>query len=128
MMGFTTSWAQVTYSSTPDSSKSTVSIKVTDMLNIPSYMSVAPSPSANQEHSVELGYKRTVSYNNLNVFETYDSASHQAKLQLTIATRFLIEVSGEVITDPSQLFSFLDRTDIQSLKRIAETGTTNQGK
>ena len=128
MMGFTTSWAQVTYSSMPDSNKGTVSIKITDMMNIPSYMSVPPSALNSSSRSTGSGYKRTLNYNNLNVLETYDSTSHQAKLQITLATRFLIEISGAGIIDPGILYSFLDKTDVEGLKKIADNGANNRGR
>jgi len=128
MMGFTTSWSQVTYSSSSDSCRCTVSIKITDMLNIPSYMSIAPSTSGSSGLQVVSGYRKTVVYNNLSVVETFDSTSHQAKLQVTLATRFLVEIIGEGISNPMTLYSFLDKTDLDGLKRIAQGGTSNQRK
>jgi len=122
MMGFTTSWAQVSYSSEPDSNKGTVSVKITDMLNIPSYMSIPPSSMKTSRPAVS-SYKKTTSYDSLTVLETYDSTTHQGKLQITLATRFLIEITGEGIGGPEILYSFLGRTDIDSLKKAALAGT-----
>ena len=128
MMGFMTSWAQVTYSSSADSNRGTVSVKITDLLNIPSYMSIPPSPSGNADASPGSGYKKTVTYNNMNIFETYDSTAHQGKLQFTLATRFLIEISGNGVTDPGVLYTFLDRTDIAGLEKFVQAGSGSRGK
>lgn len=125
MMGFATSWAQVKYSSSSDSNKCTVTIKITDMLNIPSYMSLPPSPSENPAGPTGSEHKKTVSYDSMNVVEACDSASHQAKLQVTLATRFLIEINGEGVVGPSVLYLFLDKTGIEGLRRIAQAGTNN---
>jgi hypothetical protein len=128
MMGFVTSWAQVTYSSSPDSNRGTISVKITDLLNIPSYMSIMPSAVGNPNLSPESGYKKTVTYNNMNVFETYDSTAHQAKLQFTLATRFLIEISGSGVTNASVLYTFLDKTDTAGLEKAAQANSGSQGR
>jgi hypothetical protein len=128
MMGFVTSWAQVTYLSSADSNSGTISVKITDMLNISSYMSIPLSPQGNSNPSTVSGYKNTVSHNNMNVLETYDSTSRQAKLQLTLATRFLIEINGSGVTSPGVLYLFLDRVDVDSLEKIAQTAAGSQGR
>ncbi len=128
MMGFATSWAQVKYSSSSDSNKCTVSIKITDMLNIPSYMSLPPTPAENPARPVGSEQKKTVSYDSMNVIETFDSTSHRAKLQVALATRFLIEINGEGLAGPSSLYLFLDKTGIEGLKRIAQAGPNNPMK
>lgn len=125
MMGFATSWAQVRYSSSSDSNKCTVSIKITDMLNIPSYMSLPPSPAEDPARPTGSEHKKTVSYDSMNVIETYDSTSHQAKLQVTLATRFLIEINGEGLVGASVLYLFFDKIAIEGLKKIAQAGTNN---
>jgi len=126
MMGFTTSWASVIYSSHPDSNKAMISIKITDMLNIPSYMSIPPSSSTSPNQATGTGYRKTVSYGGLSVIETYDSTLHQAKLQLTVATRFLVEINGDSVADSSVLYSFLGKTDIDGLRKIAAGGAGGQ--
>lgn len=128
MMGFVTSWAQVTYSSSTDSNRGTVSVKITDLLNIPSYMSIPPSPYGNSNLSTESGYKKTVSDSSVNVFETYDSTAHQAKLQSTLAKRFMIEISGNGMKGPGVLYTFLDKTDIAGLERVGQVGSSSQVK
>ncbi len=119
MMGFTTSWAQVQYSSIGDSNKNTISIKITDMLNISSYMSIKPSTSGNPDTSAGSEHRRTLDYKNMSVIETYDTTLHQAKLQVSLATRFLIEISGDGVADSGALYPFLDKTDTDGLKAIA---------
>lgn len=128
MMGFVTSWAQVAYLSSADSSGGTVYVKITDMLNIPSYMSIPLSPPEKSDSSTVSGYRKTVVHNNMSVFETYDSTSRQAKLQLALATRFLIEINGSDVRSPEVLYAFLDRIDVDSLEKITQTGTGGQGK
>jgi len=127
-LGFVTSWAQVTYSSSSDSNRGTISIKISDLLNIPSYMSITPSPDGNSNLSTETGYKKTVNYNNMNVFEIYDSTAHQAKLQFTLAKRFLVEISGNGVTNTGVLYAFLDKTDIAGLEKVAQTGSGGKEK
>lgn len=120
MMGFSTSWAQVIYRAATDSINGTVSVKITDMLNIPSYMSIAPTLNAKLDRETGTGYEKTVMYKDAKVLETYDSASHQAKLQLSLANRFLIEISGEDVRDPEALYAFLDKTDLDGLRKIVQ--------
>ncbi len=69
MMGFVISWAEVIYSSSDDSSRGTVYVKITDLLNIPSYMSIPRLRDGHSSLSKESGYKRTFSCDSLNIFE-----------------------------------------------------------
>lgn len=127
MMGFSTSWAQVTYRAATDSVDGKVSVKITDMLNIPSYMSIASAVNTELDHETGTGYEKTVAYKDMKVLETYDSTSREAKLQLTLMSRFLIEISAEGIDDPKTLYEFLDKTDLEGLRRIAQpAGSTKK--
>ena len=120
MMGFSTSWAEVTYRGVIDSVDGTVSVKITDMLNIPSYMSIAPALNTELDRETGSGYEKTVTYNDMKVLETCDSTSREAKLQLTFMNRFLIEIGAEGIEDPKALYAFLDKTDLEGLKKIVQ--------
>ncbi|MCL4511999.1 MAG: hypothetical protein M1470_13145 [Bacteroidetes bacterium] len=120
MMGFSTSWAQVIYRYSTDSISSTISVKITDMLNIPSYMSV----SGDVDKETETGYEKTVLYKNIKVLETFDSTSQEAKLQLPFADRFLIEITGNNIPGTKSLYGLLDKTNLEGLdKSIPPAGS-----
>ena len=116
MMGFSTSWARVNYRSTIDSS--VLSTKITDLLNIPSYMSIVPSMNGDSVHSAPSGYEKLVSYRDLKVVETYDSVNHQVKLQTYYANRFLLEINGTGISNPSILYELLDKINFEGLKGL----------
>ena len=125
IMGFTSSWAEVAYSARTDKNRAGISIKITDMLNIPSYMSIPISPSDSSNHQMLSAHKNTVVHKKMSVFETSDSTLHQARLQTAVATRFLIEINGNGISLADSLYPFLDSTDVEGLKKIAETGGIN---
>ena len=117
MMGFATSWAQVRYVSSGDSTKGTISVKITDMLNLPSYISMM----GDVDKKSETGYERTVFYNGLKILESYDSVSHQGKLQFQVANRFLIEITGSGISGTQPLYGLLDRTNISGLVKLVQS-------
>ncbi len=114
MMGFSTSWALVTYTLPPDSSEIQLSVKITDMLNIPSLS--MPLPNINRQTSD--GYEKTVVYKGIRVLETCDSTDRQEKLQFPLAGRFLVEISGKGTQDISELYGLLDITDLSGLKKL----------
>jgi len=116
MMGFSTSWAQVDYRSSSDSSA--LSSKITDLLNIPSYMSMVPSMEGDTLRSTPTGFEKLVTYKDLKVMETFDSTTHQTKLQAYFAGRFLLEVNGQGITDPHILYELLDKINFDGLKAL----------
>ncbi len=128
MMGFASSWAEVTYAARADTTGKEISVKITDMLNIPSYMSIPISPSDSSSQYVHSGRRKTVTYKNMSVFETSDSTLRQAKLQTAVATRFLIEINGDGISIADSLYPFLDSTDVEGLRKIAQTGVINTEK
>ncbi len=116
MMGFATSWAQVIYRADTDTSRSTISVKITDMLSIPSYMYVA----SDVDKETPTGYEKTVLYDGIRVLETYDSTSEEGKLQLPVASRFLVEVTGSGIKSTTPLYNLLDRINLQSLEKLGK--------
>lgn len=111
MMGFATSWAQVGYVSSEDSTGGAVSVKITDMVNLPSYVSMA----ADVDKRTDTGYERTVLYDGFRVLEVYDSVSHMGKLQAPVANRFLVEISGTGIGSTRTLFGLLEKTNLAGL-------------
>ena len=115
MMGFSTSWAQVNYQFSTDTSRSSISVKITDMISIPSYMNV----TGDVDKETGTGYERTVVYKGIRVLETFDSVSRQAKLQLPVANRFLVEITGTGLESTKSLFDLLGRTDIEGLTKLA---------
>jgi len=121
MMGFNASWAQITYTAASDSVSGTISIKITDMLNIPSYMPVPSPTNGDVSRMTPTGYERTIVYRDLRVHEIYDSAAHQAKLQSSLAERFLVEITGDGIAGPKALYGFLDKVDLDGLRKVAQT-------
>ncbi len=117
MMGFSTSWAQMTYWSDSASIPGSISIRITDMLKIPIYMSA----TGNVDKETETGYERTVYYNGIRVLETFDSTSATGKLQFPVAGRFFIEASGSGIQDTRILYALLDSTDIAGLEELGRS-------
>lgn len=117
MMGFATSWAQVSYISSGDSTKGTISVKITDMLNLPSYASMM----GDVDKKSETGYERTVFYDGLKVLESFDSVSHQGKLQFPVSNRFLVEISGNGILGTQPLYGLLDKTNIAGLVKLVQS-------
>ncbi len=111
MMGFATSWAQVGYVSAEDSTGEAISVKITDMVNLPSYVSMA----VDVDKKTDTGYERTVLYDGFRVLEVYDSVSHQGKLQAPVANRFLVEISGTGIGNTQALFGLLEKTNLAGL-------------
>jgi hypothetical protein len=124
MMGFSTSWAQVEYRCQEDSG--IISIKITDLLNIPSYMSAASSVNADTIRTTPVGYERVTSYKNLKVVETYDSVSQQGKLQAYFANRFLFEINGKKINRTDILYAFLDKINLDGLRAISQDSKNNK--
>lgn len=116
MMGFSTSWAQVVYRLDTDTSRSSISVKITDMLSIPSYMSI----SGDIDKETETGYEKTVLYKTIRVLETYDSSTKEGKLQLPVARRFLVEISGTGIESTKPLYGLLDRVDLHGLEKLGQ--------
>lgn len=116
MMGFSTSWAQVVYRLSTDTSRSSISVKITDMISIPSYMNV----TGDIDKETETGYERTVLYKDIRILETFDSVSRMAKLQLPVASRFLVEVTGSGLESTKSLFDILGKTDIEGLIKLAQ--------
>ncbi len=114
MMGFATSWAQVNYVVPADSSNGRISVKITDMLNLPSYVSML----GDVDKKTENGYERTVFYDGLKVLESFDGVDRQGKLQFPVANRFLIEITGYDILNTRPLYGLLDRTDIAGLVNL----------
>ena len=115
MMGFSTSWAQVIYRLSTDTSKSSISIKITDMVSIPSYMNI----TGDVDKETGTGYEKTVVYKDIRILETFDSVSRLGKLQLPVANRFLLEISGTGLESTKPLFDILGKTDIEGLIRLA---------
>lgn len=120
MMGFSTSWAQVIYHLATDTSESSISVKVTDMVSIPSYMNV----SGDIDKETRTGYERTVLYNGIRVLETYDGVSRDAKLQLPVANRFLVEITGTGMQSTRPLYNLLDKMNIEGLKKLAQSANS----
>ncbi len=116
MMGFATSWAQVIYMMFTDTSRSSITVKITDMLSIPSYMDV----TTDVDKETGTGYEKTVLYKDIRILETFDSASRDAKLQLPVAKRFLVEITGTGVDSSKPLYGLLDRTDVEGLKKLAQ--------
>ncbi len=120
MLGFATSWAQVVYRLDTDTTRSTISVKITDMVSIPSYMSI----SGDIDKETETGFERTVLYKGIRVLETYDSSSEEGKLQLPVASRFLVEVTGSGIGNVVPLYDLLDKVSLGELEKLGQaTGT-----
>ncbi len=115
MMGFSTSWAQVVYSLDTGSVASTISVKITDMLSIPSYLSAF----GDVDKQTATGYQKTVVYKTIRVLETYDGASHSGKLQLPVASRFLVELTGAGIYSTNPLYDLLERVNLSGLAKLA---------
>lgn len=114
MMGFATSWAQVIYRLDTDTSRSSIFVKITDMLSIPSYMSMP----GDIDKETETGYEKTVVYKTIRILETYDGSNKQGKLQLPVAKRFLIEISGDGIKSTGPLYDLLDRLNLEGLEKL----------
>ncbi|MFZ1081836.1 MAG: hypothetical protein WAO19_07915 [Candidatus Kryptoniota bacterium] len=126
MMGFSTSWAQVNYHSSTDSSA--VSARITDLLNIPSYMSIAPPVNSDSIRSTPVGYEKTVMYKDLKIMETYHGTTHRAKLQSYFANRFLLEINGENVSDTNVLYGLLDKINLDGLRALIQPSQINNGK
>ncbi|HEY9165651.1 MAG TPA: hypothetical protein VIS48_05765 [Candidatus Kryptonia bacterium] len=118
MMGFSSSWAQVNYIYTTDSSVSSISVKITDMLNLPSYMSISPTISGDMDRETETGYERTTMHKDTKVLESYDTVAHQGKLQFLVARRFLVEITGMFISNTKPLYALFDMIDLDGLRKI----------
>jgi hypothetical protein len=116
MMGFSTSWTQVVYLLSTDTSKSSISLKITDMVSIPSYMDV----SGDVDKETPTGYEKTVLYKDIRVLESFDSVSRSGKLQLPVSSRFLVEITGTGMESTELLYNLLDRTDIEGLRKLAQ--------
>lgn len=116
MMGFSTSWAQVIYRFDTDTSRSSISVKITDMVSMPSYMSL----TGDVDKETENGYEKTVVYKDIRILETYDSVSEEGKLQLPVANRFLVEITGSGLGNTRPLYDLLDRIDLAGLKKLGE--------
>lgn len=116
MMGFSTSWAQVVYHLDSNGVTRTMSVKITDMLSIPTYLSLFNDV----DKRTATGYERTVIYKRIRILETYDSASHDGKLQFPLAKRFLVELTGSGIESTVPLYEMLDKMDLEGLARLAQ--------
>ncbi len=116
MMGFSTSWAQVIYQLSTDTSRSSISVKITDMISIPSYMNV----TGDVDKETGTGYEKTVVYKDIRILETFDSVARQGKLQLPVANRFLVEITGTGLESTKSLFELLGKTDIEGLIKLAK--------
>lgn len=114
MMGFATSWAQVIYRSDSGTSRSSISVKITDMVSIPTYMSM----SGDIDKETETGYKKTVVYKTIRVLEIYDSSTGEGKLQLPVANRFLVEITGSGIESTRPLYGLLDKLNLDGLQKL----------
>ena len=125
MMGFSTSWAQTDYADSVN--VSTASVKITDMVNLPSYMSMSPSITGDVDKETPTGYEKTVMYQGVRVLENFDSLSHQAKLQTLVAKRFLLEISAANVVGVRPLYQILDQTDISALEKLSSPAS-GQGK
>jgi len=117
MMGFSTSWAQADY--VDSTNNSTASVKITDMVNLPSYMSMSPSITGDVDRETRTGYEKTVMYQGVRVLENFDTLSHQAKLQTLVARRFLIEITGTNMSGVRSLYAILDMTDFAGLEKLS---------
>lgn len=117
MMGFATSWAQVVYRLDTDTARSTISVKITDMVSIPSYM----SNTVDMDRETATGFERTVVYKGIRLLETYDSSSETGKLQMPVANRFLVEVTGSGLRDVVPLYDLLDRVPLVDLERLGQS-------
>ncbi len=115
MMGFFTSWAEVTYASSVDSGETMISVKITDMLNLPSFSRILPNINKN----IPDGYEKTVQYKGRKILEAEDTTRHTQRLQFPLAGRFLVDISGNGDQNMSQLFGLLDMTDLDGLKKLS---------
>lgn len=116
MMGFSTSWAQIIYRLDTNKVTSTISVKITDMLSIPSYLSLFNDI----DKETATGYERTVFYKTIRILETFNSASHDGKLQFPIGRRFLVELTGTGIDSTAILYEMLDRMNLEGLARLTQ--------
>lgn len=120
MMGFSTSWAQVIYTLDTGSVKSSISVKITDMLSIPAYLSVF----GDIDKKTSTGYEKTVVYKTIRVLETYDGTTRNGKLQLPVARRFLVELTGAGIENTRPLYDLLDKMNLSGLAKLAHPQET----
>lgn len=120
MMGFSTSWAQVVYSLDTSGVTSTISVKITDMLSIPTYLSLFNDV----DKETATGYEKTVIYRTMRILETYDASSRDGKLQFPVAKRFLVEVTGKGIESTAPLYEMLDKMDLEGLAALAHPSQT----
>jgi hypothetical protein len=75
-----------------------------------------------------VGYDETVMYKDLKVTATYDSTSHQAKLETYFANRFLLEINVEDVSDPNILYGPLDKVNLVALRALVQPSKINNEK
>jgi|YelNatPaOPRAMG01_1025707.scaffolds.fasta_scaffold00358_33 hypothetical protein len=117
MMGFSTSWVEVRYRPEPDSSSGHISIRISDMIHVSSFLILAMTGNVDRE--TKTGYERTVDYKGIKLLEAYDSLSRSGKLEMPIAGRFLVQIVGDDVSNVRILYHFLELSDIARLEKLA---------
>ena len=120
MMGIDTSNAEGRYSAA-DNSGANVEVKLTDTGNMSGSMRLGMSAWTMGQYSRETdtGYEKTTTISGYKGMEKYDTQNKEGSLQLLVADRFIVEVSGYGVTMET-LKQAVDKID---LKKLAACGS-----
>ena len=120
MMGMDMSNAEGRYNAT-DNSGADVQIKLTDTGNMSGSMRLSMNAWTMGQYSRETdtGYEKTTTISGYKGMEKYDTQNKEGSLQILVADRFIVEVSGYGVTMET-LKQAVDKID---LKKLAACGS-----
>jgi len=100
-----------------------IHVEITDMGTIKGLAKMAKFgwAIADIDKESDTGYERTMTYHGYKGYEEYQSDSKDGKIQLLVADRFSVEVSGSNV-DMKTIKKALDKLDIGKLERMKNVG------
>lgn len=117
-VGVTTSSAKADYAGDNGTS---VHIEITDLSGVSGLMNIADSLAKSTTSESESGFERDTVIGGRSVHEKYDSRAKNGELSVTLAKRFMVDLTGSGIDMPS-LEQSLGTIDLSQLEAMKDQG------
>lgn len=118
-MGMTVSYAEASYEATDGG---TIEIKISDMGGMGGFMAAAQASwtMTDIDCETDTGFERTTMMGNFKAHEEYDNTERSGDVQVMVANRYLVEISGNNVSI-DQLRAAAKKMDLQKLAALKPT-------
>ena len=118
-MGMTFSQAEADYEG---DGGARAEVSLMDLAGVPTFGMLGFAwTMAEMDRETDTGYERTMEYGGYRGYEKYDRSDRSGQLQLIVADRFMVEVSGDDL-DEGQFKAVVDDLDLKALERLRNEG------